>query len=498
MPDPSPKNLAQLIDQHARSRPTHPAVRWRDSEITYAEFARTVRRYASALTADGVRRGSLVGIGLKDHPAHLAMLFAVMRLGAVIVPVDWRWSREETASLARHFGLDALVIEEDAPHIDGPALIRAGAAWQAQAEALSDAAPVAEAEDLPMILSLSSGTTGRPTGPLLTHAQMMARTENQLVTLTFSQHDRYLLATPLYFGGGRAFALTHLMIGATLVLFPPPYGPEDLVAAIRDSGAHSTFLVPTLIRRLLELPDESLGALKNLRLLISSGAPLHPDERLAIERRICPGFIEYFASTEGGGISVMAPAERADRPHSVGRAAFRVDVEIVDADHRPLPAGEVGAVRYRGPGVADGFFRDDETSREAFIDGWFYPGDLGALDAEGYLTLMGRSKNVIIRGGVNIYPLEIERALESHPSVREAAVFALPDPELGEEVCAALVLREPVDEDAVRAYCRTCLAPYKVPSHIDIRDALPRNSGGKVLLDKLRDTALARRGAARS
>ena len=319
-----------------------------------------------------------------------------------------------------------------------------------------------------------------------------------MVTLTFSQHDRYLLATPLYFGGGRAFALTHLMIGATLVLFPPPYGPEELVAAINDHDAHSTFLVPTLIRRLLELPDEKLLALKNLRLLISSGAPLHSDERLAIEQRICPGFIEYFASTEGGGITVMAPSERVDRPHSVGRAAFRVDVEIVDAEHQSLSPGEIGAVRYRGPGVAEGFFRDDETSREAFIDGWFYPGDLGTVDAEGYLTLMGRSKNLIIRGGVNIYPLEIERALEAHPAVREAAVFSLPHPEMGEEVCATVVLREPIDDETIRAYCRTCLAPYKVPSQIDSCDALPRNSGGKVLVNALRETALAHRATAQS
>lgn len=493
MPDPQLKNLAMLVDQHAHSRPTHPAICWQDETISYAQFAKMVRQYADSLADSGVHQGSLVGIGLKDHPAHLAMLFAVMRLGAVIVPVDWRWSKDETASLAGHFGLDTLVIEDDAPHIDGLKLLCAGQEWQAQAKEFPGASPAVEADELPMILSLSSGTTGRPTGPLLTHAQMMARTENQLVTLTFSQHDRYLLATPLYFGGGRAFALTHLMIGATLVLYPPPYGPEDLVAAIHDNEAHSTFLVPTLIRRLLELEDEKLAALKNLRLLISSGAPLHPDERLAIEQRICAGFIEYFASTEGGGITVMAPSERAERPHSVGRAAFRVDVEIVDAGHSPLPAGEIGSVRYRGPGVADGFFRDDETSREAFMDGWFYPGDLGKIDAEGYLTLMGRSKNMIIRGGVNIYPLEIERALEAHPAIREAAVFSLPHTEMGEEVCAAVVLREPIEDDTIRTYCQTCLAPYKVPTRFDIYDVLPRNSGGKVLVNALRETAQARR-----
>jgi len=308
MHDTDLRNLASLLDQHAAARPTHPAVITGNVTHDYRAFALRVRQFADALAAAGVGRGSLVGVGLKDRPAHLMLLFAVMRLGAVIVPVDWRWTASETASLARHFALDLLLVEGDAPQIDGVRQMRIDPAFETGLAALPGTAPVAEAPDLPMILSLSSGTTGRPTGPLLTHAQMMARTENQLVTLTFSQHDRYLLATPLYFGGGRAFALTHLMIGATLVLHPPPYSPQDLIAAIRDHGVHSTFLVPTLIRRLMDLPDEDLAGLDRLRLLISSGAPLHSEERLEIERRICPGFIENFASTEGGGITVMTPA----------------------------------------------------------------------------------------------------------------------------------------------------------------------------------------------
>jgi acyl-CoA synthetase (AMP-forming)/AMP-acid ligase II len=258
------------------------------------------------------------------------------------------------------------------------------------------------------------------------------------------------------------------------------------VAAVSRHRATSTFLVPTLIRRLLDLSDDKLKGLSELRLMISSGAPLHPAERAQIERRLCPGFIEYFASTEGGGISVMTSAERAGRPDSVGRAAFRVALQVVDEDHQPLAPGEVGAVRYRGPGVADGFFRDSERSSEAFRDGWFYPGDLGRLDADGYLTLLGRSKAVIIRGGVNIYPLEIERVLQSHPDVREAAVFGIADREMGEEICAVVSAAPGMTEDVLRDHCRERLAPYKLPRHVEFIDQLPRNSGGKVLVDELR------------
>lgn len=479
-------NLASLLDEHARSRPTHPALVHGAETYPYAAFALSVRRFAEALARDGVRKGDLVGIGLKDRPAHLMALFAVMRLGAVIVPVDYRWSAAETQSLAQHFRLEFLITEPESPDIAGPVRITIDAAWSQTTATLPGAIDAVDEPDLPMILSLSSGTTGRPTGPLLTHAQMMARTENQIVTLTFNQHDRYLLATPLYFGGGRAFALTHLMIGATLILFPPPYAPEDLVTAVASHRATSTFLVPTLIRRLLELPDAALAGLGELRLLISSGAPLHTPERAEIESRICPGFIEYFASTEGGGVSIMVPSERPARPDSVGRAAFRVQLEVVDDAHNPVPPGEPGMVRYCGPGVALGFFRDPEKSAEVFRDGWFYPGDIGRIDAEGYLTLLGRSKSVIIRGGANIYPLEIERVLEAHPAVAEAAVFGIEDRQMGEEIAAAVVLRSASTADDLRAYCRDRLAPYKMPRRIDFFDSLPRNTAGKVLLRDLK------------
>ncbi|MGI9485918.1 MAG: class I adenylate-forming enzyme family protein [Geminicoccaceae bacterium] len=482
-------NLAVLLDQHAIGRPSHPALIHETASLTYGELAKTVRRFADKLAADGVGKGDLVGVGLKDRPAHVMMLFAVMRLGAVIMPVDWRWTASETAALATDFALDALIVESDAPDVPGPRRIAFDPGWERAASRLAGDAPLVIDRDLPMILSLSSGTTGRPTGPLLTHGQMWARTENQLATLTFNQHDRYLLATPLYFGGGRAFALTHLMIGATLIMFPPPYTLEELVLAVSRHHATSTFLVPTLIRRLLDQPDEMLQDLEGLRLLISSGAPLHAEERAQIEKRLCPGFLEYFASTEGGGISIMTPVDRAGHPDSVGRAAFRVALQVVGDDHEPVAPGEAGVVRYRGPGVADGFFRNTEKSSEAFRDGWFYPGDLGRLDAAGYLTLLGRSKSLIIRGGVNIYPLEIERALQSHPDVMEVAVFGVADREMGEEICAAISAAPGTTEDILRVFCRERMAPYKVPRHIEFVEALPRNSGGKVLIDALRNAA---------
>ena len=168
--------------------------------------------------------------------------------------------------------------------------------------------------------------------------------------------------------------------------------------------------MPTLIRRLLALPDDSL----RLRTLACCflGSALHPDERREIRARVCPGFIEYYSSTEGGGVSYLTAEDPGEISESVGRPAFAVEVQCVDEPHRPLAPGAIGRIRYHGPAVADGFWNDPEASKESFRDGWWYPGDLGLLDKDGYLYLEGRAKDVIIRGGVNIYPSEIEAALQ--------------------------------------------------------------------------------------
>ncbi|MEM9048560.1 MAG: AMP-binding protein [Pseudomonadota bacterium] len=457
-------------------RSRHPAIVSGDVTLSYAAFAERVRNCAGALLAHGVRQGALVGLALKDSVDHLVLLFSLARIGAVIVPMDWRWSQAEKARLVRHMSLGFVIVEAEAAAIGDARMLRPDGSWAA-----APAAPMVLEPDRPVILSLSSGTTGRPTGPLATHAQMLARIANQLVTLTFSQHDRYLLATPLYFGGGRAFALTHLHIGATLILCPPPYQPEALVAEIADKTADTSFLVPTQIRRLLALDDAALARARGLRLLISSGAPLRPEERREIARRITPGFIEYYASTEGGGITVLTPQGQKQHPDSVGCAAFMVTVEIVDDAHRTLPPDQIGQVRYRGPGVAQQIYREPDKTAAPFRGGWFYPGDLGRMNAAGYLTLLGRAKDVILRGGVNIYPLEIEQVLAEHPAVAEAAVLPQPHAELGETILAAVVAHTPLSAEVLAAHCRSRLAPYKQPARIVFLNALPRNSAGKVV-----------------
>lgn len=479
-------NIAGLLDQHAVSRARHPAICWHGQVITYGELGTEVRRQANALRAAGIGAGDLVGLCLADTPEHMVMMFALARVGAVFLPLDVRWSPAEINRMVAHFRPRIVLAQHpDVMTTTTLPVVVIDDTWRATVAGMDDDAPITLPADAGLVVSLSSGTTGRPTGPLLRHDQMFARVVSQMASLGFSSAERFMTATPLYFGGGRSFSMSQLMLGATLVLHCPPFTPEKLVQAIRDHEVTSLFLVPTMLRRLLAMEDARLTGLQGLRQLVSSGAPLHIHERDALRRRITPNYFEYYASTEGGGISVLSPADQIRHPASVGRAVFRVEVQVVNDAHCPLPPGQVGAVRYRGSGVANGFFRDPESSRTAFHDGWFYPGDLGEFDVDGFLSLRGRKKDVINRGGVNIYPLEIEQAVATQPDIIEACAFPLPHAELGEEVALACTIRPGVDpataSTAITHHCREALASYKVPARVFILDSLPRNSGGKVV-----------------
>ena len=457
-----------------------------DVAVDYRSFADSVARTATHLQSLGVARGMVVGTALPDDIEHLVALFALAMRGAVILPIDIRWHGAEKANVAARFGAEH-VLAPAGEAVEGPARsIVVDDAWRRAVTAARPSREIAEGGDLPLVIALSSGTSGRPKGPLISHENMLARFEGHRASLGFTAEDRFLLATPLYYGGGRGFAMSELVLGGTVILIPPPLGPAALVAAAAEHRATIAFLVPTQLRRLLDLPEAGGPLLGGLSTLISSGAGLDEAERLAVRRHLTANFLDYYSSTEGGGITVQTPAEQDAHPGAVGRPIHLVEVEIVDeADRRPPPGG-IGRVRYRGPGVARGFHgteaKDAMAVGDAFFrNGWFYPGDLGALDAAGYLRLRGRAKDVIIRGGVNIYPVDIEETLRAHGAVAQAAVVGRPSREWGEEIAAFVVLSvgAATDEAALIAHCRERLAPHKVPATVRLREDLPWNSAGK-------------------
>lgn len=469
-------NLACILQCHADGHGDKTAIEFRNERISYRELWQRLQGYAAYLHERGIGPGDRVGLALKEHPSHLILHYALARIGAVILPLDQRWTSAEQAGAAAAFKAKLLILEEDAGTPAGHETLRLNQDLQQADPARLPAMP--DHPDLALLISLSSGTTGRPKGALVTHEQMYQRFVSQWVTIGLNSRDRFLALTPMFFGAGRSFSMAFLAAGATVIIDPPPHEPEQLVAAVTESGATVTFMVPTQLRGLLPLHKDGL-LLPRLEKLLISGAALHPPEAGEIRRRVNPGIIGYYASSEGGGISVLNTDEFDDYSHTAGRATFRTEVQIVDRGDSPVKPGETGCLRYRGPGVAECFIDADGTERATVQGGWFYPGDLAEKTAGGHIILRGRDKDVINRGGVNVYPAEVEAVLMQLPAVREAAVVGEPSDKFGESVTAFIAADEAISADALNERCRKCLAPYKIPSRYVIVDELPTTSSGK-------------------
>ena len=489
-------NLAEALDQNALRRPGAPAVITPDETISHAAFRDMVCRRAAHLSALGVARDDIVGVNLKDTPEHLAALFALARIGAAALPMDWRWTVEEKSRLAEFFTPRIVLSEPDDAFADVTGdwmSVRNDAAWAEDVAGADPAATELAGGDPPLLLALSSGTTGIPKGPLITHNQFFSRFMIYFVTLGFSERTRYLCATPLYFGGSRGYSMCSVYAGGTALLFPPPYEMTDLLAFGEAHAATKMFLVPTLLRRVLDLPPRADGKLlmPGLDMLFSTGAILHAEERDALMNNVSPYYLNFYGSTDGGGATALFWHDPPDAAASVGRPVFGAEIDIAGEDDASLPPGEVGRIRYKHPGTATGYYKDADASREAFRDGWYYPGDLGWRDTEGFLYLAGRAKDMIIRGGVNIYPAEIEHVLSLHDTVIESAVVAWPSKAFGEEIAAFVVVRpdaaEAENADALLKWCGENLARYKLPREIFFVDDLPKSGVGKVLKADLTD-----------
>ena len=472
------KNIALALEENAKRRGGHPAIIDGPRTFSYRDLDIKVRKITKHIRNQNIKEGSIVGVSLPDTADHLMVLFALARLGAVILPIDWRWAEEEIINVSTFFNV-SLVIGLPDKKLNDFRFISINDEWHTSVESQTPDIQYASGGTRPLVLSLSSGTTGRPKGPMLTHGQFTARFVMQWVTLGFNQHDRYLSATPIYFGGGRSFTMGCLFSGSTVILFPPPYKPEELVAAVTKYRATTLLLVPTLLRRLLSLPQENQPLLSGLNRLLSTGAVLHPDERNAVMAKLNPNFINYYGSTEGGGTSVLLPHHKAI--NSVGEPIYQTEIQIVDDKDQELPTDQVGQIRYRSPGVSDNFYNDPEASIEAFRDGWFFPGDLGRIDEDGLLYLVGRSKDVIIKSGINIYPAEIEQVLINHPAVEDAVAVAWEHPERGEDIAIFVVTSKRTSEKALTLYCQQKLASYKVPKGIFFIRNMPKTALGKII-----------------
>lgn len=504
-------NLSTWLERHARQRPDAPAIaEGQRVHATWREWAGRSAALSGGLRDTlGLGTGDRVAIVMRNRPEYLEAQFAIWRAGLVAVPVNARLHRDEIAYVLSHSGTQVAVTDEehaeDVTSLVGevPSLrtvvVAPGPDWERLLSAATGPLVDRRPED-PAWLFYTSGTTGRPKGATLTFRNLLMASLSYFADLDpISPRDCILQAAPLSHGSG-LYGLPHIARGAPSVL--PESGGVDgaEIAALLDHWPGMTFFAaPTMIRRLASDPDLVGANLDNLKAIIYGGAPMYLADLKHALGILGPRFAQIYGQGETPmTITALSKAEHADTDHpryehrlqSVGVPRTDVEVRVVDEDDHDLPAGEIGEVLVRGDVVMRGYWENPEATAETLRGGWLHTGDVGAFDDDGYLTLHDRSKDLIISGGMNIYPREVEEALLHHPAVSAVAVTGRPDPEWGESVVAFVVTAEGADQpdtDELTAACLERIARYKRPKEFRFVDALPTNNYGKVVKRELRD-----------
>jgi acyl-CoA synthetase (AMP-forming)/AMP-acid ligase II len=475
-------NLAVWVARHGRLRPDDPAIA--DGERVHASWATFAARTAAAaagLRSElGLSTGDRVAIVMRNRPEYLEALFAIWHAGLVAVPVNARLHRDEIAYIVQDSGSSVVIADPD--HADDvDALIAPGEQWE-RLTATAPAPLVDRRPDDPAWLFYTSGTTGRPKGATLTNRNLLLMTLSYYADIDqVMPRDSIVHAAPLSHGSG-LYGLPHIARGAVSVI------PSDvpMTTLVRRWRGVSFFAAPTMLNRL------ALDDLTNLKTIVYGGAPMYlADLEVALDR-FGPRLTQIYGQGESPmTITALSKADHAERDperlQSVGLARTDVEVRVVDGDDRELEIGEIGEIVVRGDVVMAGYFNQPDATAETLRNGWLHTGDVGSFDAAGYLTLRDRSKDLIISGGMNIYPREVEEALLHHPGVRAVAVVGRPDPEWGESVIAFVVPAgaPPSVEELDRA-CLERIARYKRPKEYRFLDTLPTNNYGKVVKRELR------------
>jgi len=470
-------NLTEPILRHAQLQPDVPALIEGDRTVTYAILADGVLRSISRLTALGVKPGDQIGLCLKDDSTHVTIALAVLRLGAIVVPIDWRARPAEKARVAGAFPFKLVLTAPDST-FDAPcATATVDDTWHkvVPAGGFFDYGP--GDWHAPAIVTVSSGTTGVPKFSLATHLQYFLHTAAYLEIVPTTRRQRLFLTLPLFFTAGLLVCLAHLLRGDTLILYPSLFTPPEFVRTFTRAQATVGFVPPTVVRQLLSLADgEPLFPEKPF--LICGGAPLFAEEKRDALRKLTSSFHEIYGSAASGPMTVLRPEDITDHAASIGRPFSLVDIEVVDDNGRPLGPEVPGRLRCRGPGVTSpigsGYGPDD------FRDGWYYPGELAARDERGYVFLQGRTSEVIFRGGAKIMPAEVEAVLQAHEAVIEAAVVGRLGSANEQELVAYVIANKTVSSGEILAHCRTQLTAHKVPREIRLVQQLPRTTSGKV------------------
>ena len=504
--------LTQPLHRHLRAIPDATAMQDERTTLTWRELGDAVMRFAGALRRDGLQPGDRVAMMARNSVDFAVYVIGTLWAGGVINPVNLRWAPAEMAYSLNDCQTRFLIVHpeflplvgdlrERAPCLtnvivlgsEGTAGVIGEAEWLRDAPRVDDA--LRRGDDLAAIM-YTGGTTGRSKGVMLSHSNIAFANVGTRLAMDEAATRRPLHVAPLFHIGALSNFFVSMLTGATST-FIPAFDPEAVITAIERWRITEVFLVPTMLRMVIDQPGFATRDVSSLERIRYGASPIDAT-LLARVMAAFPntGFSQGYGMTELAPTAVILPPadhlNYEDFPHrlaSAGRATPVCEVRIVGSDGHELPVGEVGEIAVRGPTVMLGYWNLPEATAEAIRDGWMHTGDLGFMDADGYVTVVDRLKDMIVSGGENVYSSEVEKALASHPAVEQVAVIPVPDEKWGERVHAVVVLRSgagPAEQELVD-HCRPTIAAYKLPRSFSFVDALPLTAAGKPLKAKLRE-----------
>ena len=487
-------NLSSLLERAAAAQPDHVAIRMDDLTLTYAQLREAAGRVSALLAAHGVQPGDRVGIMLPNVPAFPISFYGALAAGAVVVPMNpllksreiayylgdsgarvvlaWHAAAGEAAKGAADAGAEAIAVE--APDMTGllaghdPA--REGRERQDQDDA---------------VILYTSGTTGRPKGAELTHAGLVRNAEITARTLLKNHADDVTMGClPLFHVFGLTCGLNATVAAAGTLTLLPRFDPARVLEIIQRDAVTIFEGVPTMYAAMLHLPQADPAMAASLRVCVSGGASLPVEILRGFEEKFGCMILEGYGLSETSPVASFNHPDQERKPGSIGTPIEGVEMRLIDNEWDTVPDGEIGEIAIRGHNVMKGYWNKPEATAEAISpDGWFRTGDMARVDSDGYYFIVDRKKDLIIRGGFNVYPREIEEVLHEHPAVAEVAVIGIPHPELGEEVGAAVALKPDASATPgeLREFARDRVAAYKYPRRVWLVDALPKGPTGKIM-----------------
>ena len=501
-----PMLMGDGLRRNSWKYPVKIAARDKFRETTYGELNGRVNRLANGLLAIGVKRGDGVALSVGNRIEHLEIIFATAKIGALAIPLDVKWKALELASVVAALEPRFIILQEDcagefakAKELKDLSSIKAislspdlsyGGLLDGQS---ADEPDVQVSEDDPFAVLLTSGTTGFPKGCLATQRTFVFHCINNAIEKGLGAHDKAILSSPIYFNAGRSFTLGIIYYGGTMILHER-FDAEEVLRTIERDQVTYVGAVPVMCERMLQVLESKIYDTSSLRCLAITGGKVHPTVLEALQKNLTPNIYRTYASTDSGQMAISKPGDAPAKANSAGRPVWCVDLRIVDDQGKPVKVGDVGEIICQSPLATHGYYKNPEATSVSFRDGWFYTGDLGYFDEEGYLYVSGRKKDMVKSGGISIYPLEIESVIYSHPDILEAAVIGVPDPQWGEALKAVIVLKPGGKLDGVEllSFCKERLSAYKVPKSVDFVESLPHTEVGKVNKVQVRELILRR------